>query len=143
MDIKSKFARTVETKLSCNVNVAHNNNAIRSVSSSNEHDGNEDPFSKLPTSVADVQQMAAHSPTPEQNVTPTIVFEGTHTETPGAEEEKGENTKVDRATLIEQYEKKVEDFFNVPENVQDVKNKIYNRPLVQLLHEIIKVKGFI
>ena len=49
---------------------------------------------------------------------------------------------VNRATLIEEYERKVEEFMQNPENLQDIAKRVYSRPLIQLLREIIKVSDW-
>uniref|UniRef100_A0A914PKL0 MIF4G domain-containing protein n=1 Tax=Panagrolaimus davidi TaxID=227884 RepID=A0A914PKL0_9BILA len=45
-----------------------------------------------------------------------------------------------RATLIKEYEKKIDEFVCKPENLADFKNKVYSRELILLLREINKAK---
>ena len=46
---------------------------------------------------------------------------------------------ANRTTLIEEYERKVKEFYDVPENVREIENHVYSRPFIQLLREIIKL----
>uniref|UniRef100_A0AC34F064 MIF4G domain-containing protein n=1 Tax=Panagrolaimus sp. ES5 TaxID=591445 RepID=A0AC34F064_9BILA len=59
-----------------------------------------------------------------------------------SEKEKSENLEVvskeNRSSLIQKYEKKLEEFFNVPKNAEDISKQTYSRELILLLHEINK-----
>jgi hypothetical protein len=101
------------------------------------------PDSKEATPVFDEQQNGERSPAPEQMATaPSIVLEEPQAETSGVTEEKPETyeapSQLDRAGLIQHYESKVAEFLEKPEFIADIQNKVYSRPFVQLLREIIR-----
>jgi hypothetical protein len=99
------------------------------------------PSSKEHTPAFESSQKAEHSPTPEQKA-PSIVLEEPQAETSGIHEESSEAPetpqKLDRASMINEYENKITEFVSQPENIADIHNKVYSRKLVQLLREIIK-----
>lgn len=100
------------------------------------------PSSKEQTPAFESSQKAEHSPTPEQKA-PSIVLEEPQAETSGIHEESSESPetpqKLDRASMITEYENKIAEFVSQPENIADIQNRVYSRKLVQLLREIIKV----
>uniref|UniRef100_A0A914QLN8 MIF4G domain-containing protein n=1 Tax=Panagrolaimus davidi TaxID=227884 RepID=A0A914QLN8_9BILA len=97
------------------------------------------PSSKKQTPAFESSQKAEHSPTSEQKA-PSIVLDELQAETSGLYEESSEapktSQKLDRASMITEYEKKIVELVN--ENIADIQNGVYSRKLVQLLREIIK-----